>query len=180
MLDSRECPECGASVPTDVTRCPYCGIWVEATRADEAVTAERATRRLAPGEGEFGPSGRWLTLLGWVVGGAIYAAGWWLEDTRYWLDGRAVAVWAGALPLWVLCLGTVRRSRGSVWGWGLLFGLVLVGVHLVGVFYVSGRINDDAVGIAGGYAAAVAVGWWVGRAFHLLLRRRRAAFPPEG
>jgi hypothetical protein len=140
--------------------------------------AARSGRRLAPGEGEFGPSGRWLTLLGWLVGAAVYAAGWWLEDTRYWLDGRAVAVWAVALPLWVLFVGAVRRSRSHVWGWAFLFGVVVFGVHLLGVFYVSGRINDEAVGIAGGYAAAATVGWWVGRAIHLLIRRRRAAFPP--
>lgn len=98
-----------------------------------------------------------------VVAFGIYGAGWPLEDPTYWLSDASIAVWAGAVPLWLLISATLLRIRGPVWLIGFAFGLILLLIHMGVMWGMRGRFNDDYAGIAAMYGGAAAGGWLLGR-----------------
>lgn len=187
-----DCPSCGAPVASDGDRCDYCGSRLLVPRAPapdrRAASSGRSSRsgirRLAPGEGEFGPRGAWAPVVGLAVAAAFYLAGWRFEDTRYWLDPRAIALWGVALPAWLALVAfTCRLASG--WLPGVTFAAALLVAHLVMMAGVEGRLNDDDVGISAAYAGGALAAWVLGRGLRYLVRRRRAAriaaaeSPPE-
>ena len=152
------CPNCGASVRRGAAQCPYCGTWFEGRAGAEAEAVPEA--RPTPG---------WWIALGLAGAAALYALGWRFEDTRYWLDARAVAVWAGALPLWLAVVAGGWRGRKAVLA-GVALAVSVFAVHLAATWFVAGRLQDDYVGIAAAYGAAALAGWLLGRLVRKLIR----------
>ena len=159
-LQSRTCPQCGASVPRRASQCPYCGAHFEhALEADAAPPAD------------FGWGG-WAPLAIGAVGAvALYAAGWAHEDTRYWLASEAVALWVGGVPAWLFAIALGWRASWGTWLPGLAAAGVFFVAHLAGIWIVEGRLQDDSVGIAAMVAGAALGGWLLGRGLHALIRR---------
>ncbi len=147
-------------------RCAYCGAWLK-----QASSGENAAPPAPP---DFGLRGPALLCVGAVGGVLLYALGWFFEDTRYWLDARAVAVWTLALPLWTCGIAFFRRGGrgGQLLGLGL--GVALFSVHAVLMGLVAGRFTDDYAGISAALGGAAAAGWWLGRLLHAAARRWRA------
>ena len=184
-LQSLECPECGAPVAADATQCEYCNSFLGRSKASPAERG--ATRdpspptkptwnwpRLAPGEGEFGFWGWWPATV--AAGGAavLYGAGWFLEDTTYWLDDRAITVWAVLLPLWLCAWAAAWRAPRRGWLPGFLIAATMFAFHMAIPWLLRNRLNDDLVGIGAAFAAGALAGWLVGRIIHFCLRWGRA------
>ena len=180
MNRSLECPECGAPTPPDAQQCSYCGAYLMTQResrsgqAGAAPTRRRGWPRLAPGEGEFGWPGRAPVLVGLLIAAGLYLVGWLLEDLRYWLDGRAVTVWAVVLPGWLLLVSLAWRVERRGWLTGLGLAVLMLVFHLGSMWVISGRLNDDYVGISAAFAIASGAGWGLGRLLHYWMRWRRA------
>ncbi len=179
-LEELDCPACGAPVAEPVGRCVYCGSSLRdlALAAGSRAAASEADgswglASLAPGEGEFGWGGRGALAAILGVATLVYAAGWPLEDFRYWLDPRAIAVWGAALPLTLLAGALFLRGPGR-WLPVALFCLTLGAVHVAVMTLARGRMNDDYLGIAALYAGGALAAWTLGRVLHYALRLRRA------
>ena len=169
-LESQACPNCGASVPAGAQQCPYCDTWFEASAPGGA-----AARHVDPDAGEFGVQGwGWL---GVALGGALvfYGAGWFFEDTRYWLAEAAIGLWAVALPAWLFLTSLGWRAGRGAWLSGIAFAGALFAVHLAVMVLIDGRLQDDHVGIAAMFAGAALGGWLLGRILHNTLRRAWAS-----
>ncbi len=166
-LLSRTCPNCGVSVPAGSRRCPYCGTWFDASPS---------TAGPDPDAGEFGLRGKGPLVVGGAGALLLYGLGWLFEDTRFWLADAAVAVWAVALPLWLLLLAFGWRLGRGAWLGGIVFSAVLFAVHLAVTWALAGRLQDDYVGIAALFAGAALGGWMLGRLLHQAVRRIRT--PP--
>ena len=174
-LQPRVCPGCGGPVPVSARRCTHCGAWFE----ENSPSTRSASRfrslfaGLPVDAGEFGIQGSLPLILGLVLAGMIYATGWLLEDTLYWLAPGAVALWGALLPIWLAVVALTWRTRLAVWPIGLGIALGIMAFHLGIVWMLRQRINDDLLGIAAIYAALALAGWLLGRLLHLTLRRRR-------
>lgn len=103
----------------------------------------------------------WAILLAGI--GLLYGLGWFYEDTRYWLDTRAVLIWSVALPLWLAAGGGLFRLA-PLGGFllGLTMGVVVLLVHTVVMTLVDGHFNDDHLGISALYGGACWLGWSLG------------------
>ena len=112
-----------------------------------------------------------IALIGAVL--AVYATGWFFEDTAYWLARTAIIVWAFALPLILLLLGITWRIRTFGWLYGLAFAVPIFLIHLGIMGLIDGRVQDDHVGIAAMFAGAAFAGWLIGRALHTIIVLRR-------
>ncbi len=183
-ITSLNCPNCGSADTTVqqkldrglVLKCSYCNTTSLVTVdgpvevGEKTVGARLAKLRLEPGIGEFGIGGGKILAL--VAGGSLllYAVGWLLEDTRYFLDTWAVLIWAGVLPLWLLALAAIWRTSGPAWLVGLAIALPILGLHTLIPTIIRGRFNDDYLGIGAIFAGAVLTGWLLGRWLHLGLR----------
>ena len=115
-----------------------------------------------------------LLLVGAVVAALLYAAGWLLEDTRYWLAEEAVAVWGVALPAWLFLVALSWRARWGGWLTGFAVAIPVLALHLGIMWLIEGRLNDDDVGISAMFAGAALAGWLLGRLVHYVVRRARA------
>ena len=165
-LRSQACPNCGASVPVRAQQCPYCDTWFDASAADAA-----SAQHVDPSAGEFGVQGwGWL---GVALGGALvfYVAGWFFEDTRYWLADAAIGLWAMALPAWLFLTTLGWRAGRGAWLSGIAFAVALFVIHLAVMAIIDGRLQDDHLGIAAMFAGAALGGWLLGRTLHNALRR---------
>jgi hypothetical protein len=178
-LQPRRCPACGAPVPESAPRCEHCGAWFEPSHEmgfarSSGVSILRAIfPKLHPGAGEFGFRGRGVLALGMVFSFVLYGLGWLLEDTQYWLAPGSIAVWGAVLPIWLGLVALFWRTPRSAWPVGFTSAVVLFAAHLVIVWLIRNRINDDLVGIAAIYAGIALAGWLLGRWLRALLRRRR-------
>ena len=166
---AHSCPKCGAPVEPGLTRCPYCGI---------AMVTGQPVARAAPvidyDAAEFGFERPTLLALGLGLAAAIYAIGWWFEDTEYWLDTRAVVTWTVLLPLWLALVVFAWRPRWGQWFLGIGFALAVFAAHVGVMAVIEGRLNDDDFGISGMVAGAAFAGWCVGRILHIAVVRSRA------
>ena len=174
-LDSYNCPNCGASVKTNSLQCEYCGTWFNKTgrskpQKSRSIDKMRAMLRLPIGVGEFGISSQHLTTVGIAITIGLYVAGWFFEDTQYWLDEVAMTVWVGVLSLWLFGVAFVWRSNRVVLVGGLLIALVEFTAHVVIILAIRGRLWDDHIGIAGMVAGASLAGWLLGRLLHAIIR----------
>ena len=184
-VTSRDCPECGAPLAPGADRCEYCGSWIE--RSKETPPAEfhaPAVDAAKPGKpkpdrdaGDFGFRSRTFFLTCAAIALVIYAIGWVFEDTQYWLDDRAIAVWAGILPFWLCIAAFFWRPRWGGWLAGFLFAIPIFAVHTAIPCAIRGRIQDDYVGIAAMFAGAVLGGWLLGRIFHSIVHWARRRSP---
>jgi len=188
-LQSIECPECGAPLPNDVKRCAYCNSWLREAPKDPAPTSDTRDPapasdsrvpdpspkrpRLALGEREFGLSGWWPAGVAAAGAAVLYGIGWLLEDPTYWLDQRAIAVWAVLLPLWQCAIALVWRAPRRGWLPGLLIAATIFTLHLAIPWWLGGRINDDLIGIGGAFAGGALAGWLAGRLLHYWIRLGR-------
>lgn len=175
MVKTRQCPGCGAPVPEGARRCAYCGSWYETLAKHVPVQRLLHTiaPRLTPGAGEFGLRGKVVLVAGALGAAILYASGWLFENTYYWLEDEAVAIWTGALPAWLCLVALAWRTRGRAWPTGFGFGVPVFAVHLGAMALIRGRVLDDYVGIAAVFAAAALGGWLLGRALHAMVRRAR-------
>ena len=175
-VESRKCPECGGSLAEGVRRCAYCGVWLDVGAEPAAAVAEGPTHAVARvGHAwDFGLGGRLPLLVGAVVAALLYAAGWLLEDTRYWLAEEAAAVWGVALPAWLFLVALSWRARWGGWLTGFAVAIPVLALHLGIMWLIEGRLNDDDVGISAMFAGAALAGWLLGRLVHYVVRRARA------
>ncbi len=163
------CPHCGAPLEPGAERCAYCGTLFSAVPR----TAE-PPRRPPRTAADFGLTTPWLLRAGGLVAAGLYALGWSLEDTRYWLNGRAVAVWLGLLPLWWAEIAFLRRSSRRLAWLALPLAASLFALHLGIIAWIrGGHLWDDHIGIAAMVAVASAGGWLLGRLGHAAVRRWR-------
>jgi hypothetical protein len=167
-------------VAVSTSRCEHCGAWFE-ERSDASAASEKAPASplksifapLPPEAGEFGLAGSLPLAAGIGLAVVIYALGWLLEDTRFWLAPRAVAMWGALLPIWLGLVAFVWRTRHAAWSAGPAIALAIFAIHLGIVWILRRRINDDLLGIAAVFAGLAFTGWLLGRVFRALLRRRR-------
>ncbi len=165
-VQSRACPNCGASIPIRAKQCAYCETWI-----DDSSSTQVAEAPLDLSAGEFGVHG-W----GWLIvalGGAsvFYGMGWFYEDTEYWLDDAAIGLWAAALPGWLFLTALGWRAGRGEWLSGIAYATFLFVIHLGVMAFIDRRIQDDHVGIAAMFAGAALAGWLLGRLLHITLRR---------
>ncbi len=178
-LQPRRCPACGAPVPASAPRCEHCGAWFQPThekgitRSSGASILRAIFPKLHPGAGEFGLQGRFVPAAGLALALVLYALGWFLEDTEYWLSPASIAVWGAVLPIWLGLVAFFWRTPRHVWASGLIVAAACFAAHLTIVWLIRGRVNDDLVGIAAIYAGLALTGWLMGRWLRALLRRRR-------
>ena len=164
----QNCPNCGAPAMDAGSQCVYCNAKLPKPHA--AATTAPKTEFEA---GDFGLRSNIVFVVA-VIGAAIlYALGWIFEDTRYWLDDRAIAVWAGALPLWLCILAFIWRPRWGEWLAGFAIAVPVFIVHLAIMWLNRGMLNDDYIGIAAAFASASLGGWILGRLLHTAVRRSR-------
>jgi hypothetical protein len=177
VLEQRVCPGCGGPVAASTTRCEHCGAWLEdrseARIGKPASSLKRFFAPLPVDAGEFGMTGSLPLAVGLAVAAVLYALGWALEDTQYWLAPGAVAIWAAALPIMLGLTALLWRTRLTAWFLGLGIALAILALHLAIIWLIRARINDDMFGIASIYATTAFVGWLLGRTAHFALRRRR-------
>jgi len=157
------CPNCGASQPPVDGCCGYCGGVLSTTGEGQPAALVSTV------SGGGGARGWTLCLLGM---GVLYGLGWVFEDTRYWLDTRAVILWGGVLPLWLVLWGGLLGRRplaGFLTGLGLALGVLLV--HTLAMTLVDGHFNDDHLGISALYGGACLLGWLLGWGIRQGIRR---------
>ncbi len=155
MATALECDNCGASLRRDAVHCVYCGSSVVPRAASQI-------GRPANDKDQFGFSG-WLyhlSTLGAIA--ALYALGWLLEDTRYWLNTRAFIVWTGAIPAVMFLFALLRRSEVVPILLGLGISLALTVSHCVVMVLIRGNLNDDMLGIAAIIGGSAMLGWIAG------------------
>jgi hypothetical protein len=178
VFEPHECPQCGAAVKENATQCEYCGTWLRQVDSAKPRMRKNGSRpylplKLPAGVGEFGTKNSILKAVGLLLALGLYVIGWTLEDTDYWLDARAMLVWVGLLPLWLLGVALMWRSDRMVLAYGLLLALGEFIAHVAVIFTIRGNLWDDHVGIAGLVAGASLAGWLLGRLLHGVLRWRR-------
>ena len=176
-LESYECPQCGAAVKENATQCEYCGTWlrqVDTAKSQKSKGGESfyLPLKLPAGVGEFGTTNRVLKTGSLVLALGLYVVGWFLEDTQYWLDERAMLIWVGILPLWLFGVALMWRSNRMVLGVGLLLALGEFIAHVAVIFTIRGSLWDDHIGIASLVAGTSLAGWLLGRVLHAVLRWR--------
>ncbi|MFH1466952.1 MAG: hypothetical protein ABIO70_21395 [Pseudomonadota bacterium] len=148
------CPVCGGSVRAGAERCPWCDTWLQ--QGGPPPPAPGATPSSPP-------SPRVLALRPVFLALALLAVlplsilGWLLERPgTWWSSDAAIAVWCGLVPAWTLLCGLLWRPRhGRVLGVFCAFLLAAL-PFLSAVILRTGRLNDDAFGLAalvGGCAA---------------------------
>lgn len=173
-LQQRVCPGCGGPVAKSTSRCERCGTWFEEEHGSDVAAGTKTAsvlksffRRLPADAGEFGLGSMLPLAAGIAVACVLYAVGWFLEDTDYWLAPGAV------LPIWLGVVAFMWPTPRAAWPVGPGIALIMLAVHLGIVWLIRHRINDDLLGIASVYASLALAAWLVGRSLHLFLRRRR-------
>lgn len=100
----------------------------------------------------------------------LYFAGWIFENTDYWLDERAMSIWVGALPLWLVVWGGIWRSRRRVIPIGFAISGAIFLMHVMIMKAIRGHLWDDHYGIAAIVAVTSLLGWILGRMIHGAVR----------
>ena len=185
-LQQRVCPGCGGPVAKSTSRCERCGAWFEEEHGSDMAGGTKAAsalksffQRLPPDAGEFGLGGMLPLAAGFAMACVLYAVGWFMEDTDYWLAPGAVALWGAVLPIWLGMVASLWRTQRAAWPVGLGIALIMLAIHLGIVWLIRQRINDDMLGIAAMYSALALVGWLLGRLGHLAMRRQRIRHQAE-
>jgi len=111
QINTYKCPSCNAPVGKDDLSCEFCGA---------EITKMHNGKILVPVK-DFGAKGIGYLSLILFVAIAIYIAGWFFEDTEYWLNTNAVLLWTVALPFWIL-ITTITWS--CKWG-AVLYGIIV-------------------------------------------------------
>lgn len=181
------CPQCGGNVPPDAAECRFCGSFL--TRPPAAAPAPMAAPSPAAApmpaapaapaidleRGEFGLKGPVPLVLTLVACAGFCALGWALErpDT-YWSKDEAVAMWIGAVPLSALVMAALWRPKWGRWLAAVAVGVFVTLTQTVSTAIMTGRLNDDAIGLGAAVGGAAAVGWLVGAVIHVVIRNGRA------
>jgi len=133
------------------------------------------TPAIDPERGEFGLRGPAPFVLALVAGAGFCALGWALErpDT-YWSKDEAVAMWIGAVPLSALIFALLLRPRWGRWLAGVAVGVFVAVVQTIATAIMTGRVNDDAIGLGAAVGGAAAIGWLLGALIHVIIRNSRA------
>ncbi|MEM7018424.1 MAG: hypothetical protein AAF512_13915 [Pseudomonadota bacterium] len=158
---SQACSGCGQVFVPGTTECEYCG------RA-------LVPSGLASSAGDFGVRHVAWPSIGLLIASIIYMSGWLFEDTRYWLDERAILIWAGAVPFWLLLVALFWQPYWGGWLMGFAIGLPILLGH-TGMMWVMDdfHFQDDHIGIAAMFAGAAFGGWMLGRLLHLIIQQAR-------
>ena len=114
-IKTYKCPSCNAPLPQGSQECKYCGAWIDVPKEDIKKLSVRDLE-----SGDFGIKGT-VSLLVILIGTAVlYFVGWIFENTEYWLNNNAVAIWGFGMPLWICVFAVLWRAHRGVWFWGLL------------------------------------------------------------
>ncbi len=164
------CPNCNAPLPQHPVLCEYCGTYFE----DSINAAHSPNNSADTGVSEdFGIANSKLLFVT-VIGAAIlYGWGWRLEDLEFLLSEGAVILWGGILPLWLAASAFIWKAQWGQWLPGFAISIPIFLFHILIIWMIDGRVNDDVVGISAAFSAASLLGWVIGRLFHNYIRKAR-------
>lgn len=172
-----KCSNCGGLVSPHKEKCGYCGAWLRQEGHHEQMSltprAINVMTNLPKGVGEFGFSSKRTLAVCFLYVLGLYGLGWKYEDTRYWLDSRAMTIWVGLLPLCLFLLSVSLRGNRFTIIPGIALSVTITFFHLSVVFLVRGSINDDMLGISLIVGGGVIMAWLAGRLVHRIVRYRR-------
>lgn len=159
----QKCQQCGAPVSQDAEVCQYCS--TEFYSPQKHKTGQKKKSLLK----DFGWKGIFYPLIAGII--ILYTLGWFYEDKQYWLDTRAILIWAVLLPLWIVSMTFFWFQRKGTIITGVITGVVLLAVHFLLILsYENWNINDDYIGISALFAGIPLAAWMLGRFLHHMAR----------
>lgn len=159
------CPNCNAPRTKKSLVCEYCGTILSDT---PRVKNNSIPLTVYP---DFGIKSIWPIYIALLGAAILYAIGWTQENIVFLLSVEASIIWAGIIPLWLAFFAFTWQTAWGEWLPGFAVAIPEFGLHLIIIYIFTGRVNDDAVGIAAMFAASALGGWSIGRALHNTIRR---------
>jgi len=182
-MKTRECENCGASLEKEDLQCAYCGTWYEGNENEisdhNPPSKVISILNLPQGIGEFGISSNLFWVIGIIIITVLYVLGWFFEDKQYWLNGKALFIWVGIMPMCLFGVALLWQVTRKVMLYGLVFSLVVFLLHIFVIWKIRGNLWDDHYGIAAIVAGSLLAGWTLGRVGHRIIRLRNARMQKE-
>ena len=170
-----KCQNCGSNLSGQDDNCSYCGARIHHSpnpnnKSAASNQGKHGMFSIPVGEAEFGISGGgWLTF-GLSFLSCLYGLGWILEDTQYWLDTRAMIIWTGVLPIFIMIFASLLNLPRGQFGFAIILLVLITLIHLGIVALIRGGINDDMIGISMLISSVSFLAWLIGRLIHLWVR----------